>query len=210
MSGIKDKDKIKAMLIELAKEKNYVSRENLASEIGVSYGTIKNYAKDVHELIDIDNPKEYVQRNKGKGLTTIEKYSLKPGLDNLLAVFDYIDDKKLQKQLMQTEYYKTLIPEIKTKITKEFQLNSYRHTKKNKLILDIVMSHSPNCVNFFLKVNSDMLKKAIPIMMGYFDRKGCSSQKPINNIILFQAMYSLFLIDCIEGITDESDYLTSE
>jgi hypothetical protein len=179
MTKLKDSTTINSIILELAKADSWMSRDDLKQKTGKQIQTIKNYLKnDISNLIDTEDFKEYVNRNKGKGKTAIEKYKLKSGLDNLSAVFNYIHDEKAIKLLMQTDYYKNFIPEIESKIsnyikyvpenkdvdepiTLSFMLLSYATTKE--LFLKKILNMSPSATSYilnYIKQSEDVIFKA--------------------------------------------------
>lgn len=118
MTKRKDTITINRLIIELAKANNWLSRNDLKERTGKPIKTLKMYLdNDLINLIELQDFTEYVKRNTGQGKALITKYKLKNGLDNLLAVFRYLKDKKYQKELMATDYYKSLIPEIESKLS---------------------------------------------------------------------------------------------
>lgn len=119
MTKQKDMAAINNLILEMSKVNNWLSRDDLAQKTGKSYPTIKNYVKnEIAHLIDTQDFIEYVDRNTGKGKATIEKYKLKPNLDNLLAVFNYLNDKNIIKELMKTKFYRNQIFDIQDKVLK--------------------------------------------------------------------------------------------
>lgn len=199
MSGVKDSTEINNIIIELAKANDWLSRNDLKLKTGNSYPTIKNYIKKyIIHLVDTKDFPEYVDRNTGKGKTNIEKYKLKPGLDNLLTVFNYLNDKKVIKELMQTGYYKSLILEIEHKAKEDFRINDRASQKLFKIHeIKRVMSaalHSPTAVEFLLKVNKDILEaNRIEVQKILPD----SSYKKLDSFIM--VLIGLTFSDVIDG-----------
>ena len=209
MTGKKDKPALNNLIIELAKANDWLSRDDLKEITGKPVKTIKVYLqKDIFNFIDTKDFIELVNRNTGQGKTNIEKYKLKSGLDNLSSIFNYLNDKNYQKQLMQTDYYRNLIPEIKEKSKIDFKLND--HTSHNLFkiyeIKRIVSGalNSPTAVNFLLKVNNEILEKAqIEVQKSFKD----ASYKKMDSFIMI--LIGLTYSDMIDEIITPSEYVAS-
>lgn len=172
MTKFKNSNAICLIILELAKANNWLSRADLKQKTGKEIQTIKNYLKnDISHLIEAQNFIEDVNRNAGKGKTNIEKYKLKPGLDNLLAVFDYLDashyyldDKQLQKELIRTDFFKNQIPEIFDKmltdfyINKEFYSRIFKENEVNRLMKLVFIS--PTAIHYLLKLKNNNVENA--------------------------------------------------
>jgi len=145
----KDIEVINNIIIELAKENNWLSRKDLEIKVNKKYQTIKNYlTKDINHLIDTEDFKELRKRNiGGHGNTYIEKYKLKTGLDTLLTVFDALKDKKNLLELMQTDYFKNHLPLIQDKLKQYVNIDNDFNSFVN----------SPTAIFFILKLNPDSM-----------------------------------------------------
>ncbi len=148
MTKQKDTEVINNIIIALAKENNWLSRNDLEIKVDKKYQTIKNYVtSDINHLIDTQDFIEYRDRNTGKGKTTIEKYKLKYGLDTLLTIFDKLEDKKNLLELMQTDYFKKHLPLIEDKLKQYVKIDN----EFNSFI------NSPTTIKFILSLNSDSI-----------------------------------------------------
>lgn len=205
MTKFKDSEAINNIIIEMAKSNNWVSRNDLIAQTGKVGPTIINYLEnDISGLIEINNTDffENVKRNTGTAKTLVIKYKLKSGLDNLLAIFNFIEDKNDLKGLMQTDYYKALIPEIEKKCKNEFKKvkNDHKVSKSVKTIFDIGFNCSPSFIHFVLKHDSkniesnETLRKLIP--------KGLSTD------FLFSVCYGLIIYDNLEGTINDQDIIS--
>ncbi len=199
MTKFKDSEEINKIIIEMAKSNNWVSRNDLKAQTGKGIQTIKNYLqKYISGLIDTKDFTEKVARNKGEGKTIIEKYKLKSSLDDLLAIFNFIENKNDLKQLMQTDYYRSFIPEIGKKAKEDF-----RFTDSDYQIFEIPMlkefyymgiKYSPSFAYILLKTKSDISE--------FFEK--VSAFPP--SMIIYYILYGVLFYDAIEGIIDEEDF----
>lgn len=201
MTKLKDSEAINKIIIELAKENNWLSKENLREKTKKGIQTIKNYLKnDINNLIETKTFIEKVARNTGKGDTAIEKYKLKLGLDNLLTIFNYLNDKNYQKQLMQTDYFKSLISDIKHKTKSIFQIDW--NIKAFRVFGNMALT-SPTFIYFLLIVTEDNLKSLIDginmpkniLKRGFNNKLGA----------FFMIVYGLTFIDVLDGTIEQSN-----
>jgi hypothetical protein len=195
MTRDKNIDSRKNAIITLATANDYKSIPELSKLIDKKFQTINNYFKE----IDISNLIESKQFNNPtvNGIKPI-KYKFKSGLENLLAVFDYLETKQYQKKLMKTDYYKSFIPEI-GKIAKE----DFRFTDSDYQIFEIPMlkefynvgiKYSPSFVYVLLKIKSDKSE--------FFEK--ISAFPP--SMVLYYVLYGVLFYDAIEGIIDDEEF----
>lgn len=128
MAKQKDVIALNRMILELAKSDLLTSREELKERTHKPITTIKRYMhNDLKKFVEIKHVQELVNRGKkskkegrgedeGKGITSIEKYKLKPGLDNLLAIFNLITDETTKEDLIHTNYFENQKPLIINKL----------------------------------------------------------------------------------------------
>jgi hypothetical protein len=197
----KFKDTINRIIIELAKA-DWLSRDDLKQRTGKEIQTIKNYIKkDISDLIDTKDFIELVNRNTGKGKTTIEKYKLKSGLANLLAVFNYFNDKKWQKELMHTDYYKNFIPYIDERAREFFRFTDNDHlffdNPDAKILRYVCLNFSPSTVDFILKAKVDEKNENL------FQRL-LAETSPGKLLVM---TYGLYVVDALENIIPEEEII---
>ncbi len=199
------------MIIEIAKNDNWLSIKNLKELTGKGTPTITNYIKkDISGLLESQDFIEYVARGKegkGKGKTAIEKYKLKPGLDNVLAALDILDDKT-KREFLKTKYYQDHAPLIADKL--KCCINYY-----NKAAFDTILM-SPVAVAFVLRLTKENYKNIIAKSKSFFKKDlinklfpgssaGFKLIKKLNigyEIVFFAGLYELAVID---NITDNPD-----
>lgn len=196
MAKKEDKEAISSLIIILAKANNWQSREDLKEKTSKPIKTISQYLhKYIPNLIEEKGFIEKRHRRTGEADTLVKKYKLKNGLDNLLAVFDYLDNKKYQKEILQTVYFMSLIPDIETKIksfTKQPGIN-----KHLKAVLRKTSYYSPSAVEFLIKLNKESLRKIESSAPTIIQKKVSKSA------FLIEALKGLYYADVVTGnITD--------
>jgi hypothetical protein len=208
MTKKEDKEAISNLIIGLAKANNWKSREDLKEKTGKPIKTINQYLnKYIFNLIENKGFIEKRHRRTGEADTLVKKYKLKSDLDNLLAVFEYLNDRKYQKELMETDYYKSLIPKIKVKVKADFRFNRSRFdTKlfkyhKVRRVIDAALNNSPTAVNFLLKVNNDILEKAQAEVQKLIKD---ASYKRLDTFIWSLSGFTLH--DMVDNIITQKDY----
>lgn len=199
MTGIKDKQALNNLIIELAKANDWLSRDDLRKITGKPIKTIKLYLqKDLFNFIDTKDFIELVNRNTGQGKILIEKYKLKSTPENLLAVFEYIETKKCLKKLMQTDYYKSFIPYIEKKAKEDFCFtdSDYKQFEDPRLkeYYDVGIKLSQSLVKLFLKYNSNNFESF----------KKIAGSQPYK--LLYVVISGLLCYDIIEGMIDEEEF----
>jgi len=204
----KDPELRKNVIIELAKANGQKSIPELSTLTHIPFETIDNILKEKEISILIDKSDEKIPIITKTGPREAYKYRLKSSLDNLLSIFNYLNDKNWKKQLMQTDYYKTLIPEIKKKAKVDFKLNDHESQTQFKRheITKIVSGalYSPAAVNFLLKVDPDILNEAqIKAKKLYID----SSHKKIDTFIFI--LIGLTYSDIIDETITPYEYVAS-
>lgn len=200
MSKSKNIELRKEVILELAKDNDYISIPELSNLKKLPFETIDNYFKENN----ISNLIEYKSINKvtvtGNRLTKV--YKLKPGLDNLLSVFDLLNDRFLQKELMYTDYYKNFIPYIDKKARELFNFTDSDHILYDnpdaKIMRDICFNLSPSTVNFILKVKVDKKDEK-------FFQKLLAEEPPSK--LLLMALYGLLFADTLERIIPEEELI---
>lgn len=150
----------KEVILELAKDNDYKSISEISNSIKIPFETIDNYLKEK----DINNLIEYKSINKvtatGPRLTKV--YKLKPNLGNLVTIFDYLNNRQYIKELMQTNHYKNLLPDIANKAKNDFgnlnENDKISSETKLKPFFEMSLNLSPSSVVFILKYNKERLK----------------------------------------------------
>ncbi len=198
-----DSKAITGLIIEMAKTNDWISRNELEKKIKKPQKTIISYLekdKNISNLIEKDNHSFFVsvKRRTGSAETVIIKYRLKPGLDNLAAIFNFLNDRNLIKELMNTPFYVGLIPEIKSKF--EAGLPQNHINKQCSLFICLVIKNSPSATRFIInnKVtqNNDL--------KDYFNKLPLNLKRTAKNpnVLLIMIVQGLLFTDIAEGIID--------
>lgn len=173
----------KAVIIELAKANDNKSIPELSILTKIPFETIDNILKEKDISILIDKSHKKIQISTKTGYREAYKYKLKPCLDNLLAVFKYLGNRKYQKEIMQTAYFKNHIPfileKLKTITTSVFELFEETVKEATENIIK-----SPSAVGCLLFLTPEIIIK--------YEKK-CSDE-----YTLFYLLQSLVVLDKLE------------
>lgn len=201
MSNRKNTKLRKEVILELAKDNDYKSISEISNSIKIPFETIDNYLKEK----DINNLMEYKSINKvtatGPRLTKV--YKLKPNLGNLVTIFDYLNNRQYIKELMQTNHYKNLLPDIANKAKNDFgNLNDNDKIfsePKVKPLIEMSLNLSPSSVIFILKYNKEHLANNESIKKIYPNGIDISS--------FFMILTGLTMNDLIETTIKEEELI---
>jgi hypothetical protein len=193
----KDIESRKDVIIKLAIANDYISISKLGELVNKKFQTIDNYFKEEDISNLIENKKFDHPRVIGIKPT---KYKLKSDPENLLAVFDYLETKPYQKRIMQTDYYKNLIPYIDKQAREHFHFTDsdkkFYDSPDAKILTEICYNLSPSAVNLILRANVDKKDEELFRIL--------LAEEPPSKLLIM-ILTGLLMADIYEKIIDEKE-----